>query len=229
MAPAATRMVVSLALARSRMSRASRRPYLSVPARSAWPGRGRVRVRSAGPSWGSTAMVSAQARWSALRTRRPMGLPKVSPRRTPERISTRSVSMRWRAPLPYPRWRRASWASICAAASGSPAGHPSTMALSAGPWDSPAVKNRMGPPKLEDTTQRAWPSTEPGEGRRHEAEDEHDERSEPQGGLPPREGRAVIQAGRMPQAEDEEHQGGPHQPLGLEDGVGEEERMPRPC
>ncbi len=41
-APAATRDAVSRALARSRMSRMSARPYFATPARSAWPGRGRV-------------------------------------------------------------------------------------------------------------------------------------------------------------------------------------------
>src|SRR6202521_4135793 len=40
--PAATRAAVSRALARSRTSRASFAPYLSMPARSAWPGRTRV-------------------------------------------------------------------------------------------------------------------------------------------------------------------------------------------
>ena len=44
-APAATRAVVSRALARSRMSRASPRSYLRTPTRSAWPGRGRVTRR----------------------------------------------------------------------------------------------------------------------------------------------------------------------------------------
>ena len=47
-APAATRAVVSRADARSRMSRASSRSYLSMPVRSAWPGRTRVTARLRG-------------------------------------------------------------------------------------------------------------------------------------------------------------------------------------
>ena len=41
-APSATRAAVSRALARSRTGRASSKPYFCMPARSAWPGRGRV-------------------------------------------------------------------------------------------------------------------------------------------------------------------------------------------
>ena len=39
MAPTATRAAVSRALERSRIGRTSSRPYFTVPARSAWPGR----------------------------------------------------------------------------------------------------------------------------------------------------------------------------------------------
>ena len=46
-APAAVRAAVSRALARSSTSRASWLPYLSAPARSAWPGLGRVTARAA--------------------------------------------------------------------------------------------------------------------------------------------------------------------------------------
>ncbi len=42
-APSATVAAVDRALARSRASRASSKPYLSRPGRSAWPGRGRVK------------------------------------------------------------------------------------------------------------------------------------------------------------------------------------------
>ncbi len=41
--PSATRAAVSRAEARSRTGRASSKPYFCMPARSAWPGRGRVR------------------------------------------------------------------------------------------------------------------------------------------------------------------------------------------
>ena len=62
--PAATRAAVSRALARSRIGRRSPVPYLSIPARSACPGRGSVigatsscgvpdRHPVLGPSWGS--------------------------------------------------------------------------------------------------------------------------------------------------------------------------------
>ena len=43
---------------------------------------------------------------------------------------------------PWPSWRRARSASMSSGASSSPAGSPSTMAVSPGPWDSPAVTNR---------------------------------------------------------------------------------------
>ena len=73
-APAATRAAVSRALARSRMSRRSWRSYLRPPARSAWPGRGRVTsgrlapLASAGIS-GSTCIVccSSPERQQTLR------------------------------------------------------------------------------------------------------------------------------------------------------------------
>ena len=41
-APSATRAAVSRAVARSRIGRASSKPYFCMPTRSAWPGRGRV-------------------------------------------------------------------------------------------------------------------------------------------------------------------------------------------
>ena len=50
MAPTATRAAVSRALARSRMLRMSSCPYFTTPARSAWPGRGRVTRGRSTPS-----------------------------------------------------------------------------------------------------------------------------------------------------------------------------------
>ena len=73
-APAATRAAVSLALARSRTSRMSACPYLIAPARSAWPGRGRVTgARCAPPAsaggCASGCMVNAQFTQSRLSMR----------------------------------------------------------------------------------------------------------------------------------------------------------------
>ena len=92
-APTATRMVVSRALARSRMSRKSRRSYFSPPARSAWPGRGRVTRRLTGPSASSIAITSVQFCQSRFCTTRETGPPMVVPWRTPPRISIVSVSI----------------------------------------------------------------------------------------------------------------------------------------
>ncbi len=55
--PAATRAAVSRADARSSTSRASAKPYFCMPARSAWPGRGRVRTRSGVPGSGDISSV----------------------------------------------------------------------------------------------------------------------------------------------------------------------------
>ena len=104
-APAATRMVVSRALARSRMSRMSSRSYLSAPARSAWPGRGRVTgalrapVASAGGS-APTYIVFCQLVQSRLRTTSATGPPSVSPLRMPDSTSAVSDSMAMRRPRP---------------------------------------------------------------------------------------------------------------------------------
>ena len=96
--PAATRAAVSRALARSRMSRMSSCPYLTAPARSACPGRGRVtsaRRTPLAPSGmsGSTYIVCCQLTQSRFRINSAIGAPVVRPWRTPARISTRSLSM----------------------------------------------------------------------------------------------------------------------------------------
>src|SRR2546421_705988 len=76
-APHATRATVSRALARSRMSRASWRSYLSEPARSAWPGRGggsRRRPsapRGAGPAGPTYAQRSPSLCFTTLSTEPP--------------------------------------------------------------------------------------------------------------------------------------------------------------
>jgi hypothetical protein len=54
--PAATRAAVSRAEARSSTSRASSSPYLSMPDRSAWPGRGLVRTAEGRPGSGDISV-----------------------------------------------------------------------------------------------------------------------------------------------------------------------------
>ena len=82
--PAATRDAVSRALARSSTSRTSVCPYLRAPARSAWPGRGRVtsaRLAPVAPSGisFSTCIVCCQLTQSRLRMSMAIGAPVVRP------------------------------------------------------------------------------------------------------------------------------------------------------
>src|SRR5215211_291108 len=70
------------------------------------------------------------------------GLPSVRPWRMPAVTCARSFSIFIRPPRPWPSWRRARSASMSSGRSSSPAGSPSTIAVSPGPWDSPAVTNR---------------------------------------------------------------------------------------
>ena len=142
-APTATRMVVSRALDRSRMSRASVRSYFNTPVRSACPGRTAVTFAPAGAPKGS--MRSVQFSKSRLTTCKVSGEPRVSPNRIPESTVTRSVSIFMRSPRPYPRCLRASASSIAARGILSPAGTPSSIAVSAAPCDSPAVIKRSPP------------------------------------------------------------------------------------
>jgi len=101
-APAATRATVSRALARSRMSRASRRSYLRTPTKSACPGRGRVtwRRRSSPGASASGAITSCQCSQSRFHTSIATGDPSVSPARTPASHSIWSASIFIRAPRP---------------------------------------------------------------------------------------------------------------------------------
>jgi hypothetical protein len=74
MPPAATRVAVSRALERSRTLRTSEWPYLSAPARSAWPGRSRVTGLGAKPSF--AAVISpCQFAWSRFSSTIVTGLP----------------------------------------------------------------------------------------------------------------------------------------------------------
>ena len=149
--PTATRIAVSRAEARSRTLRRSRWSYLRPPARSAWPGRGRVMGGRCGAPWTvgtPTAMVSCQFSQSRFSTRRLMGLPSVLPCRTPPRIRTASFSIFIRPPRPYPPIRRVRSRLMSVASTGTWDGIPSRMATRAGPWDSPAVKYRSMSPSV---------------------------------------------------------------------------------
>ena len=90
-APSATRAAVSRALARSRTGRASSKSYFCIPARSAWPGRGRVSgvlrglLGRIGGSTGSAAHDLGHFGHSVLPIRSAIGLPSVCPWRTPPR------------------------------------------------------------------------------------------------------------------------------------------------
>ena len=78
-APSAVRAAVSRALARSSTGRASAKPYLSMPGRSAWPGLGRVsgalraRPASTSGSTGSADMTCSHLGHSVLPTRIAIG------------------------------------------------------------------------------------------------------------------------------------------------------------
>src|SRR5260370_1075867 len=105
-APAATRVAVSRADDRSSTFRTSVWPYLSAPARSAWPGRSRVTGLGAKPS--VDAVISAvQFAWSLFSSTKVTGLPMVNPPRTPLAMRAKSVSIFCRPPRPWPPWRRA--------------------------------------------------------------------------------------------------------------------------
>ena len=108
--PTATRIAVSRAEARSRTLRRSRWSYLRPPARSAWPGRGRVMGGRSGASRSGRRVrrpwSSCQFSQSRFSIRRLMGLPSVLPCRTPPRIRTASFSIFMRPPRPYPPIRR---------------------------------------------------------------------------------------------------------------------------
>ncbi len=147
-APSATRAAVSRALARSSTGRASSNPYFCMPARSAWPGRGRVsgalRARPARVSagTGSALMTCCHFGHSVLPIRMATGPPWVSPCRTPPSSSTSSRSKVIRAPRPWPSRRRASASARSSVVTATPAGSPSRVASRAGPCDSPAVSQR---------------------------------------------------------------------------------------
>ena len=104
--PSATRAAVSRALARSSTGRASSKPNFVIPARSAWPGRGRVsgalraRLAISSGSTGSAAITVSHFGHSLLPMRIATGPPWVSPCRTPPMTSSSSASNFIRAPRP---------------------------------------------------------------------------------------------------------------------------------
>ncbi len=99
-----------------------------------------LRARTPRPARGSSAPPSWRSR--GWRRGSAIGLPRVRPCRTPERISTVSVSIFIRPPRPWPSCRRAMSRSSASRSSSRPAGMPSTIATRPGPCDSPAVVKR---------------------------------------------------------------------------------------
>ena len=140
-APAATLAAVSRALERSRIGRISSNPYLVTPARSACPGRGRV-SGCISCSGGETLITSFQFSQSRFQINKVIGLPIVSPWRTPDRISALSCSILIRGLRPYPAWRLLRSRAIYSSSKDKSAGTPSMITISPLPWDSPAVRKR---------------------------------------------------------------------------------------
>ena len=104
--PSATRAAVSRAEARSSTGRASSKSYFCMPARSAWPGRGRVRAAlrawpsSTSASTGSADITVSHFGHSVLPIVIATGPPWLRPCRTPPVIVTASCSNFMRAPRP---------------------------------------------------------------------------------------------------------------------------------
>src|SRR5262245_9888983 len=84
----------------------------------------------------------ASGRASSFRTSSAMGRPSVRPSKTPERISTRSVSWRGEVSRLWPGRRRSRSRWISAALIGSRGGQPSTTTPTPPPCDSPKVVMR---------------------------------------------------------------------------------------
>src|SRR5690606_39274984 len=77
-----------------------------------------------------------------------IAVPVVLPSNVPDRILTRSASRRCVVNLLVPGLRASRNGWIAASLIGSPGGHPSTTAPSAGPWLSPQVVKRKTRPKV---------------------------------------------------------------------------------
>src|SRR5919201_879498 len=131
-------------------ARTSTSPYFCTPARSAWPGRGRVTgfvpFPDGSPSGGQGLIPHSQFAWSRLRTTSASGVPSVRPWRRPASTSTVSDSIRCRGLRPYPSCRRRRSRSIASRSRTRPAGRPERIATRAGPCDSPAVTSESVTP-----------------------------------------------------------------------------------
>ena len=145
-APSATRAAVSRAEARSRMGRASGKAYFCIPARSAWPGLGRVSgalrawAASRPASTSPGAITVSHLGHSVFPIMMAIGEPRVSPCRNPPSRVTESSSNFMRAPRPAPRRLLAKAAEISGSPTRTWAGTPSIVAIRAWPCDSPAVR-----------------------------------------------------------------------------------------
>ena len=161
-APSATRAAVSRALARSRIGRASVWPYFCMPARSAWPGRGRVSgalrawPASTSGSTGSAAITVCHLGHSVLPTRIATGLPSVQA--VPQPADDLDLVL-------FERHPRA--AAVAEPAAGQlprdlVGGHLDTRRHALqdgderGPCDSPAVSQRNTKASLSRRPQRLW-------------------------------------------------------------------------
>jgi len=87
-------------------------------------------------------------RASSLRISSAIGVPVVRPSKTPDRISTVSVSRRWVTWRDVPGLRRSRSCWMSATASSNPGGQPSTTQPIAGPCDSPNEVTQKSLPKV---------------------------------------------------------------------------------
>src|SRR5689334_17468115 len=88
---------------------------------------------------------------SEFRTSIAIGVPRLTPSNTPERISTWSASFRCVVIALWPGRRRSSSCWIASRSTASPGGRPSTSTPTAAPCDSPNVVTRNRRPNVEDT------------------------------------------------------------------------------
>jgi hypothetical protein len=123
------------------MGLASSQSYFCMPARSAWPGQGRVSLvrASGGIGVGGSGDILAHFGHSVLPTMIATGDPRLAVPDAPRTV-TSSASNFMRAPRPTPSRRRARAARMSSEVTLTWAGMPSIVATRAGPWDSPAVR-----------------------------------------------------------------------------------------
>lgn len=106
-APTATRAAVSLALARSRISRTIMAIIFEYPCQISVTGAWCCYLFTLRPPLTAMRFVQLQFQ-SRLVITSVRGLPRVTPNRIPETISALSVSIFIRPPRPYPCWRAIS-------------------------------------------------------------------------------------------------------------------------